>query len=52
MKGLRWLLADLKDFLVHHKAWWITPIVVSLLALLLFAWFADDPATAPAIYSP
>ncbi|MFT7622999.1 MAG: hypothetical protein ACI9WU_002174 [Myxococcota bacterium] len=52
MRWLRLFVADFRHFLVHYKAWWITPIVLILLSLALFAAFADDTAVRPWIYAP
>ena len=41
--------AEFWDFLVHNKAWWLTPIVVVLLLVLVLVLFASTPA-APFIY--
>ncbi len=43
------LIAEFWDFLVHNKAWWLTPIILVLLifALIIFT----SPATAPFIYT-
>lgn len=32
----RGLLAEFWDFLLHEKVWWMTPIVVVLLAMVAF----------------
>jgi len=43
------LLRELLDFLLHNKAWWITPIVVVLLLVGLLIFLAGTGA-APFIY--
>jgi hypothetical protein len=43
------LLRELADFLLHNKAWWITPIVVVLLLVGLLIILAGTGA-APFIY--
>jgi hypothetical protein len=43
------LLRELVDFLLHNKAWWITPIVVVLLLVGLLIFLAGTGA-APFIY--
>jgi ABC-type microcin C transport system permease subunit YejE len=43
------LLGELVDFLLHNKAWWITPIVVVLLLVGLLIFLAGTGA-APFIY--
>jgi hypothetical protein len=44
------LVAEFVDFLLHNKKWWITPIVVVLLAFGLLIMLAGTPA-APFIYT-
>lgn len=55
MKTLtRWASAfgrDFWTFLTRYKAWWITPIVLILLALAALAFFSDDTGVLPGIYS-
>ena len=48
---LRRFLADFRYFLVHHKAWWITPIVVVLALLALLAVTTEDTGVIPFIYA-
>ncbi len=43
------LLRELVDFLLHNKAWWITPIVVVLLLVGLLIILSSTGA-APFIY--
>lgn len=45
------LLAEFWDFIVHEKAWWMTPIVVVLLAMVAFILFAEASPVLPFIYS-
>ena len=52
MRWLRLFWDDFRHFLVHYKAWWITPILVILLGLALFAAFADDTNVLPQISAP
>ncbi len=44
------LLAELLDFLVHNKAWWLTPIIVVLLLVGLLV-VLGGTAAAPFIYA-
>ena len=37
------------DFLVHNKAWWLTPIILVLALVFVLVWFAGTPF-APFIY--
>ena len=43
------LLRELFDFLIHNKAWWLTPIVVVLLLVGVLIFLAGTGA-APFIY--
>ena len=43
------LLAEFWDFLVHNKAWWLTPIILVLLLVFLLVLLAGTPI-APFIY--
>ncbi|MDP7277603.1 MAG: DUF5989 family protein [Planctomycetaceae bacterium] len=43
------LVAEFWDFLVHNKAWWLTPIVLVLVLVFVLVWFAGTPF-APFIY--
>ncbi len=44
------LLVEFKDFLLHNKKWWLTPIVVVLLFAALFVVLSGS-AFAPFIYT-
>ena len=41
--------AEFWDFLVHNKAWWLTPIILVLVLVFVLVWFAGTPF-APFIY--
>jgi len=43
------LLADLLDFLLHNKKWWLTPIIVALLAVGVLIVLASSGA--PFLYT-
>ncbi len=43
------LLAELAEFLVHHKKWWLAPIIVLL--LLLGVLVVLGTSSAPFIYA-
>jgi hypothetical protein len=45
------LLTEFIHFLRHNKKWWITPIILVLLALAILAVLGGSPAAAPFIYS-
>lgn len=44
------LVAEFLDFLVHNKAWWLTPIIIVLLLVGLLVIFGGT-AAAPFIYT-
>ena len=44
------ILAELWDFLLHNKKWWITPIIVMLLLVGLIVFLSATPV-APFIYT-
>ena len=37
------LAAEFWDFLIHNKKWWLTPILIVLLILILLAVFMSTP---------
>lgn len=47
----RGLLADFWDFIVHEKIWWMTPIVIVLIAMVAFILFAEASPVLPFIYA-
>ena len=44
------LIAEFWDFLIHNKKWWLTPIVLVLLAMGVLV-FLSGSAAAPFIYT-
>lgn len=44
------LIAEFLDFLVHNKAWWLTPIIIVLLLVGLLV-IVGSSAAAPFIYT-
>lgn len=44
------LVAEFLDFLVHNKAWWLTPIIIVLLLVGLLV-IVGGTAAAPFIYT-
>jgi hypothetical protein len=46
----RGLVAEFIEFLKHNKKWWLTPILLALLAFGALAFFAGTGA-APFIYT-
>lgn len=47
----RGLLGEFWDFIVHEKIWWMTPIVLVLLAMVGFILFAEASPVLPFIYA-
>ena len=45
------LLSEFWDFIVHEKAWWMTPIIVVLLAMVAFIIFTKTIPILPYIYT-
>lgn len=45
------ILADFWDFIVHEKAWWMTPIIVVLLLLVGFILAFEASPVLPFIYA-
>ncbi len=45
------LLAEFWDFIVHEKAWWMTPIVLVLMAMIGFILYAEASPVLPFIYA-
>ncbi len=44
------LMAEFWDFIIHNKAWWLTPIILVLLAMGALI-FLSGTAAAPFIYT-
>ncbi len=44
------LLGEFLDFLVHNKAWWMTPIIVVILLMVAFILFAESSPVLPFVY--
>ncbi len=47
----RGLIAEFTHFLVHEKAWWMTPILVVLVLVVAFILFAEASPVLPFIYT-
>ncbi len=45
------LAREFMDFIVHNKAWWMTPIVVVLALMVGFIIFAESSPILPFIYT-
>jgi len=39
------------DFIVHNKAWWMTPIIMVLALMIAFIIFAESSPILPFIYT-
>lgn len=47
----RGIVAEFVDFLVHEKVWWMTPIILVLVAMVAFILFAEAAPVLPFIYT-
>ena len=47
----RGIAREFMDFIVHNKAWWMTPIVVVLALMVGFILFAESSPVLPFIYT-
>lgn len=45
------LASEFLHFIVHNKAWWMTPIIVVLALMILFIIFAESSPILPFIYT-
>jgi hypothetical protein len=45
------LVREFADFIVHNKAWWMTPIVLVLALMVAFILFAESSPVLPFIYT-
>ena len=45
------IIAEFKDFIIHNKAWWLTPIVLVLLFFVAIILFAESAPVLPFIYT-
>ena len=45
------ILAEFFDFIVHNKAWWLTPIILVLLFFVAIILFAESAPVLPFIYT-
>ncbi|MDB4743144.1 DUF5989 family protein [Planctomicrobium sp.] len=44
------LFAEFILFLRENKAWWMIPILLTLILIFVVAWLASSPVLAPFIY--
>jgi hypothetical protein len=47
----RGLAGEFWDFIVHEKIWWMTPIILVLVAMIAFILFAEASPVLPFIYA-
>jgi hypothetical protein len=47
----RGLVGEFWDFIVHNKAWWLTPIIIVILAMVAFILFAESSPVLPFVYT-
>jgi hypothetical protein len=47
----RGLIGEFWDFILHNKAWWMTPIVVVILIMVIFILLAESAPVLPFIYT-
>ena len=45
------LVREFADFIVHNKAWWMTPIILVLAIMVAFIIFAETSPVLPFIYT-
>ena len=45
------IVGEFLDFIVHNKAWWMTPIILVLLIMVGFIIFFDSSPLIPFIYA-
>lgn len=47
----RGLVGEFWDFIIHNKAWWLTPIILVILAMVAFILFAESSPVLPFVYT-
>ena len=45
------LVREFADFIVHNKAWWMTPIIIVLLLMIAVILFTQSSPVLPFIYT-
>lgn len=45
------LVKEFIDFIIHNKAWWMTPIVIILMLMVGFILLVDSSPVLPFIYT-
>jgi len=51
MANNKWLVIEIWEFLKARKAWWLLPIIISLLLIGLLIVLAQSSAISPFIYA-
>ena len=47
----RGIAREFMDFIVHNKAWWMTPIIVILILMVAFIVLVEQSPVLPFIYT-
>ena len=47
----RGILSEFKDFIIHNKAWWMTPIILVLLLMIALILLTESAPVLPFIYT-
>jgi len=50
-QGRTSLIVEFWDFIRYNKAWWMTPIILVLLAMVAFILWAESSPVLPFIYT-
>ena len=50
-QGNQRLVREFAHFIVNNKAWWMTPIVIVLLAMVFFILYVEASPVLPFIYT-
>jgi hypothetical protein len=45
------LIKEFIDFIIHNKAWWMTPIIIILMLMVGFILLVDSSPVLPFIYT-
>ena len=45
------LAREFADFIIHNKAWWMTPIIIVIALMVAFILFAESSPVLPFIYT-
>ena len=50
-EGQQGLIREFAHFIVHNKAWWMTPIIIVLLLMIGFILWVEASPVLPFIYT-